>query len=144
MWICEKCKFWTEFFIITKKDKVYFLIVIKKTKHTFYSSLQKKTKALLTQLSKKKTKRIFSSSRALQKQAASLASWAILEFKPCLTHKLPRFEFMVFEFKNSKKGDEITTLNSRRHLCLVCSLLLCLFLWQPCKHRPLRLRHLKF
>ena len=84
MWICEKCKFWTEFFIITKKDKVYFLIVIKKTKHTFYSSLQKKTKALLTQLSKKKTKRIFSSSRALQKQAASLASWAILEFQALL------------------------------------------------------------
>lgn len=141
MWICEKCKFWTEFFIITKKDKVYFLIVIKKNKaHILFIATKKDKSTSYSIIQKKDKAHSFSSSRALQKQAASLASWAILKFKPCFTHRLPRFEFMVLNLKIQKKGDEITTLNSRRHLCLACSLLLCLFLWQPCKHRPLRLR----
>lgn len=142
MWICEKCKFWTEFFIITKKDKVYFLIVIKKTKHTFYSSLQKKDKSTSYSIIQKKDKAHFLIITRLAKASCEPCKhWAILKFKPCFTHGLPCFEFMVLNLKIQKKGDEITTLNSRRHLCQACSLLLCLFLWQPCKHRPLRLRH---
>ncbi len=115
-------------FLSSQKSKVLFAHYRKRIKRIFYH--RKKDKA-----------HIFTHHHApCKSKLQALPSWAILEFKPCFTHGLPRFEFMVLNLKIQKKGDEITTLNSRRHLCLACSLLLCLFLWQPCKHRPLRLR----
>ena len=123
-------------FLSSQKTKHFSLTIAKKTKHILFIAIKKRIKHILL---------FFSHHHApCKSKLQALPSWAILEFKPCFTHRLPRFEFMVLNLKIQKKGDEITTLNSRRHLCQACSLLLCLFLWQPCKHRPLRLRRLEF
>lgn len=115
-------------FLSSQKSKVLFAHYRKRIKRIFYH--RKKDKAHIFTHHHAPCKSKLQALQAGQSYNLSLA----------LLTDCPALNLWFLNLTIQKKGDEITTLNSRRHLCLACSLLLCLFLWQPCKHRPLRLR----